>query len=66
MTTTAKPKPTTTAHPGYTTSEFWIAVLTIICATVLLLTNHITEATWSLAAGLSSAGYGVSRGIAKS
>lgn len=50
---------------GMHSSEFWLTVLVIIIASVLLFTGKITEGTWAIAAGLQGGGYAISRGLKK-
>ena len=56
---------TFTPKPGYTTSEFALAVVVVLCASVLCGLGKIDADAWSLVAGGSSAGYAISRGLAK-
>lgn len=51
--------------PGYKTSEFILAVLVIIAATTLMLVAKIGPEEWKWAVSSASAGYALSRGIAK-
>jgi hypothetical protein len=50
---------------GYLTTEFWVATLTIIAATVLCALDDIDATAWATATGVVSAGYQFSRGLAK-
>ena len=56
--------------PGYKTTEFWMTALAALVG--LLMTSNLfaIESVWAkglglVAAGLASAGYAVSRGMAK-
>lgn len=51
--------------PGWSTSEFWLAVLVVICATALRLTHDIDHDAWMVVVGTATGGYTLSRGIAK-
>lgn len=55
----------TTKKSGWYSSEFFIACLVIIVATVTLITNDITAEDWKWAVSAATAGYSVSRGLAK-
>lgn len=46
-------------------SEFYLTVLILIAASVLLGIDKIDQQTWALAVGIQGAGYAVSRGLAK-
>jgi hypothetical protein len=50
---------------GIRTSEFWLTVLTVVAATVLVLTDNLSEELWAAAVGIQGAGYSVSRGLTK-
>ena len=56
--------------PGWTTSEIWITITFILTMVVAAL--QASDADWAIklasmiAAGLSAAGYAISRGMAKS
>ena len=56
-------KPTLTE--GYKTTEFWVTIVTIVCATWLTSTDHISGQAWALAVGVNGAGYSLSRGVRK-
>ena len=56
-------KPTLTE--GYKTTEFWVTIVTIICATVLAAMDSISGQAWALAVGVNGAGYSLSRGVRK-
>jgi hypothetical protein len=53
------------SKPGTRTTEFWLTVLVIIAATLLRLTDDISENAWAVAVGIQGAGYALSRGIVK-
>jgi hypothetical protein len=55
----------TPSKPGWQTTEFWISLVTLVCATVLVAMGKIDSGVWAAAAGVSSAGYALSRGLAK-
>jgi len=51
--------------PGFLTTEFWLSVLTIVAATVMLGVSKIDSNLWMVAIGIGSGGYNISRGLAK-
>ena len=51
--------------PGYATSEFWLALATIVAAVVLSVLNKIDGTAAMAAIGAATAGYSLSRGVAK-
>lgn len=51
--------------PGWVTSEFALAALTVICATVLLGLDKNIDGAWATAVGAATAAYSLSRGVAK-
>jgi hypothetical protein len=51
--------------PGYKTTEFWVALLTIVGATVAALAGNLSPKYAALAAAVSTAAYAVARGLAK-
>lgn len=51
--------------PGYSTSEFVIAILVLVAATLLRLTHDIDAEAWKWAVSGATVGYSLSRGIAK-
>jgi hypothetical protein len=53
------------AKPGLRTTEFWLTLAVIVAASVLLALGKIDQAAWLTAAGVSSGGYAISRGLAK-
>ena len=56
---------TTTITPGVKTSEFWLALAVLVAATVLAVLDVIDGQAWLAAAGVTGAGYSLSRGLAK-
>lgn len=50
-------------RPGWQTTEFWLSVLGLVFGFVLVLAGNAETGKWLI--GLSVAGYGLSRGIAK-
>ena len=50
---------------GLYTTEFWLSVLTLIAATVVLITNDIDAEQWVLVVTGAAGAYSVSRGLAK-
>lgn len=50
---------------GYLTTEFWLAVLATVAATVLLALHRITPAEWTTITGGSSGLYSLVRGVVK-
>lgn len=63
MTVTPKTKIT---HRGVFTTEFWMSLVLIVCASVLVAIGRIDAEQWMLVAGVNGAGYALSRGLAKS
>lgn len=55
----------TPSKPGWQTTEFWLSLATLLCATVLIGLDKIDASVWAAAAGVSSVGYALSRGLAK-
>lgn len=56
--------------PGYKTTEFWMAALASCVGLMMTSGVFASESIWTqglglIAAGLASAGYAVSRGVAK-
>lgn len=56
--------------PGWKTTEFWVAILTVAAGLGLLVYGAVSENETALAvggalAGLSGGGYALSRGVAK-
>lgn len=51
--------------PGWLTSEFALAALTIVCATILVALNKDINGAWAAAAGAATGAYSISRGAAK-
>ena len=51
--------------PGYKTTEFYIAILTIIGATIAALAGDLSPKYATLAASISAAAYAIARGLAK-
>lgn len=54
-----------TTTSGVKTSEFWLSVLTIIAATVVLTTGDIDADKWILIVTGAASAYNLSRGLAK-
>lgn len=52
-------------RPGWQTSEFWLSVVSIVCATALRVTHDIDADAWMVVVTGSTLGYAASRGIAK-
>lgn len=50
---------------GIYTTEFWLTVLTVLCATALTVTGHLDADNWMLVATGATGAYAVSRGLAK-
>jgi hypothetical protein len=50
---------------GLFTTEFWLTVITLICATVVLATGDIDADKWLFVVGGASGVYNISRGVAK-
>lgn len=50
---------------GIYTSEFWLTLAVLICATLLVGLDKIDQNTWGVAVGLQGGGYAVARGLAK-
>lgn len=50
---------------GWLTSEFALAALVVVCATVLLALDKNLDGAWASAVGAATAGYSLSRGAAK-
>lgn len=50
---------------GLYTSEFWLSVLTIVAATVALITGSIDADKWILVTTGAAGAYNLSRGLAK-
>lgn len=50
---------------GTQTTEFWLALAVVLGATVLLFANRIDQDTWKWAVAFPTAGYALSRGLAK-
>lgn len=55
----------TTMTDGMKTSEFWITILIILCATGSLFFDKIDSQIWVTCLGFSGGGYAISRGLAK-
>lgn len=51
--------------PGWLTSEFILAALTIICASILVGLDKDIETSWAIAVGAATSAYSLSRGAAK-
>ena len=56
--------------PGYKTTEFWMTALAAVVGLLMTSEMFIDDSVWAkglglVAAGLASAGYAVSRGMAK-
>lgn len=51
--------------PGWLTSEFALAALTIVCATLLLAFDKNIDGAWAAAVGAATGAYSLSRGAAK-
>jgi hypothetical protein len=58
-------EPTVICKPGVRTTEFWVTIVVVAAASVLLGLDKIDQSAWLTAAGLSSGSYAVSRGLAK-
>lgn len=50
---------------GWLTSEFLLAALTVVCATVLLAFDKPIDGAWAAAVGAATGAYSLSRGAAK-
>lgn len=50
---------------GLQTTEFWLTAVVVICATVLCALGKLDATAWTGATGATSAGYAISRGLAK-
>lgn len=50
---------------GLKTSEFWLSIVTIIAATVVLVTGDIDADKWILVVTGAAGAYNLSRGLAK-
>lgn len=50
---------------GLYTSEFWLSVLTIIAATIVLITGDIDADKWIYVVTGAAGAYSISRGLAK-
>lgn len=50
---------------GWLTSEFMLAALTILCASVLVGLDKDIETSWAIAVGAATSAYSLSRGAAK-
>lgn len=50
---------------GFFTSEFALSFAVIIAATVLRLTNNISDEMWALATGINAGGYTIARAVTK-
>jgi hypothetical protein len=61
----ANTSPNTSSNPGYKTTEFMVSVLVAIALVVLCLADKITGDAATAGIGAASAGYALSRGIAK-
>lgn len=64
MATTAKAK-ARSEEPGYKTSEFWLTLTIVICATVLRGMQLISDEMWGGVAGVGGLGYNINRAIVK-
>lgn len=51
--------------PGLFTSEFALAVVVVVAATVLLIAGKITSTEWTAITGASSSVYGILRTVLK-
>lgn len=51
--------------PGLQTSEFILAVVVLICATVLIALDKLDGTEFTTLAGIASGAYSLSRGVAK-
>ena len=51
--------------PGYKTTEFYVALLTIVGATIAALAGNLSPKYAALAAAISTAAYAIARGLAK-
>ena len=56
--------------PGFRTSEFWLAIIVNVGAALLLsglipVESVASQVIAAIVAGLTNAGYGISRGLAK-
>jgi len=58
-------EPVTTSNPGYRTTEFLVTVLVVIVLLILCLADKITGGAATEGITAVTAGYAVSRGIAK-
>lgn len=50
---------------GMKTTEFWLAVVVMVCATVLAFAGHISDAQWMQVMSIVVGAYAVGRGLAK-
>jgi hypothetical protein len=51
--------------PGYKTTEFWVAVATIIGSVVSTLSGNLPDKYAALASAIASSAYALSRGLTK-
>lgn len=51
--------------PGHKTSEFILSVVTVVCATVLLLFERVSSTEWSTMVGGVTGAYAIARTIVK-
>jgi hypothetical protein len=54
-----------TKFAGVYTTEFWLSVLIVLCATVLLALDKVGADQWMIVAGANGVGYSLARGLSK-